>query len=81
MCYKKYKTGELSEKKLIKHHNVEVAVRIMCENVPDPKGQKISEWIYVVIISPKIWTKNLYEFLPCSAAQYLVHIVGEMMTS
>ena len=43
MCYKKYKTGELSEKKLIKHHNVEVAVRIMCENVPDPKGQKISE--------------------------------------
>ena len=29
------------------------------------KGQQISQWIFKVIVSPKIWTKKLSGFLPC----------------
>ena len=28
------------------------------------EGQTISEWIYEVIVSPKIWTKNCQDFCP-----------------
>ena len=40
------------------------------------KGQTISEWIYEVIVSPKIRTEKLSIFLPC-----VVRILEETMTS
>ena len=52
------------------------------------KGQWISEWIYEVIVSPKIWTKYCKDFCPVvwhstgqKSLQYLVHILGETITS
>ena len=41
------------------------------------KGQKISEWIYEVIVSPKIWTKNCKNFCPVvlHTAQYRAEIL------
>ena len=52
------------------------------------KGQKISEWIYEVIVSPKIWTKYCKDICPVlchttgqKSLQFLVHILGETMTS
>ena len=49
------------------------------------KGQLISEWIYEVIVSPKIWTKNCQDFYPHYTGQkswqFFVCILGETMTS
>ena len=52
------------------------------------KGQLNSEWIYEVIISPKMPTKNLKDFCPGSllllwqkSFKFLVGILGETMTS
>ena len=54
------------------------------------KGQLNSEWIYEVIISPKMPTKNFKYFCPGSllegrvgqkSLKFLVGILGEMMTS
>ena len=50
------------------------------------KGQLISEWIYEVIVSPKIQTKNCQDFC-CPhytgqiSWQFFFHILGETMTS
>ena len=40
----------------------------------DPKGQLNSEWIYEVIVSPKIPTKNCRDFCPKSLLQGLAEI-------
>ena len=49
------------------------------------KGQSISEWIYEVIVSPKIQTKKYYDFCPHytgqKSCQFLGHILGETMIS
>ena len=52
------------------------------------KGQLNSEWIYEVIVSPKIPTKNLKDFCPGSLLEwraeflkFLVGILGQTMTS
>ena len=52
------------------------------------KGQLNSEWIYEVIVSPKIPTKNYQDFCPGSLLEgraeilvFLVGILGETMTS
>ena len=49
------------------------------------KGQLISEWIYQVIVSPKIQTKNCQDFCPHYTGQkfwqFFVRILGETMTS
>ena len=49
------------------------------------KGQTISEWIYEVIVSPKIRTKNCQDFCPHYTGQkswqFFVRILGETMTS
>ena len=44
----------------------------------DPKGQLNSEWIYEVIVSPKMPTRNLKDFCPGSLLE--VGILGETMT-
>ena len=50
-----------------------------------PKGHLISEWIYEVIVSPKIRTKNCQDFCPHytrqKSWQLFVRILGETMTS
>ena len=50
-----------------------------------PKGQLISEWIYKVIASPKIRTKNCQDFCHHYTGQkswqFCVHILEETMTS
>ena len=53
------------------------------------KGQLNSEWIYEVIVSPKIPTQNYRDFCPGSlggrvgqkSLEFLVEILGETMTS
>ena len=49
------------------------------------KGQLISEWMYELIVSPKIRTKNCQDICPHStgqkAWQLFVRILGETMTS
>ena len=49
------------------------------------KGQLISEWIYDLIVSPKIWTKNCQDFCPPYTGQkswqFFICILGETMTS
>ena len=49
------------------------------------KAQLISEWIYEVIVSPKIQTKNCQDFCPHYTGQkswqFFVRILGETMTS
>ena len=49
------------------------------------KGQTISEWIYEVIVSPKIRTKHCQDFCPHYTGQkswqFFVRILGETMTS
>ena len=52
------------------------------------KGQYISESIYEVIVSPKIWTENCKDFWPVvwhnkgqKSLQNLVHILGETIIS
>ena len=52
------------------------------------KGQLNSEWIYEVIVSPKMPTKHYQDFCPESLLEgrtetfkFLVGILGEMMTS
>ena len=51
----------------------------------DSKGQLISEWIYEVIVSPKIWMKNCQDFCPHYTGQkswqFFVCILGETITS
>ena len=50
-----------------------------------PKGRLNSEWIFEVIISPKIPTKNVTDFFPERVGQksekFLVGILGETMIS
>ena len=50
-----------------------------------PKGQIISEWIYEVIISPKIRRINCQDFCPLYTGQkswqFFVRILVEMMTA
>ena len=49
------------------------------------KGQLNLEWIYEVIVSPKMPTKNFPDFCPTLSGQksgkILVGILGQMMTS
>ena len=49
------------------------------------KGQSISEWIFEVIVSPKIQMKNCQDFCPHYTGQKswrsFIHILGETMTS
>ena len=49
------------------------------------KGQTISEWIYEVIVSPKIQTKNCQDFCPHYTGQkswhFFIRVLGETMTS
>ena len=49
------------------------------------KGQLDSEWIFKVIVSPKVPTKNFSDFCPSLSGQksgkILVGILGETMTS
>ena len=49
------------------------------------KGQLNLEWIYEVIVSPKMPTKNFPDFCPTLSGQksgiILVSILGETMTS
>ena len=49
------------------------------------KGQLISEWIYEVIVSPKIRTKHCQDLCPHYTGQkswqFFVRILGETMTS
>ena len=54
----------------------------------DAKDQYISEWIYEVPVSPKIWTKYCKDFSPVlchtigqKSLQFLLHVLGERMTS
>ena len=46
------------------HQNLKSKVNNKNDMAAHAKGQTISEWIYEVIISPKIWTKNCQEFCP-----------------
>ena len=52
---------------------------------PYVKGQLISEWMYELIVSPKIRTKNCQDICPHSTGQkswqLFVRILGETMTS
>ena len=49
------------------------------------KGQLFSGWIYEVIVSPKMWTRNYQDFCPHytgqKSCQFFVRIFGETMTS
>ena len=51
----------------------------------DTKDQLNSEWIYEVIVSPKMPTKNVKDFCPTllpgqKSLKFLVGILGETMT-
>ena len=56
-----------------------------CKIFPLSKGQLNSEWIYEVIVSPKMPNKKFPDFCPNLSGQksgkFLVGILGETMTS
>ena len=64
-----------------------LSTKIWYAIIPNSKGQLNSEWIYEVIVSPKMPTKN-QGFLPYplnklpgqKSLKYLVGILGETMT-
>ena len=45
------------------------------------KGQLNSEWIYEVIVSPKMQTKNYKDFCPTKKARIVALFIGEFLVS